>query len=796
MDENKEIIRATPDLETSAIRTEVETGDRGKLLVPLIPMINGVIFPRVLHPLTLRGEQAESIARAAVSEDGLVALFMQRPTPDGIDPTPADLAPVGTLARLSEIKWTEDGAIHVTAEGQGPVRLVSVTRWEPHVESLVEPVPPPDEDETQPAALARQARDLYARLLSRDQYANEQMAPVLEKVEDPEELAYLIAATVPISPEGKQALLETHTVSAKLVTLISYLNKALQLNSSPRNGNGSGPQPQHIDPATLDRISLEEKLKASDLPPEAREVASRELERLSLLAPTSPDYNMTRTYVQWLADMPWSAPYEGEIDLERAAAVLNRDHYGLDEVKTRILEHLAVRKLRSQRGADTSEEGAEPPRQPILCLTGPPGVGKTSLGRSIAEALGRPFVRISLGGMSDEAEIRGHRRTYLGAMPGRIAQSLARTSSNQPLIMLDELDKLSKDGKGDPTAALLDVLDPEQQRAFVDHYLGIPFDISRVFFISTSNTLDSVHEALRDRLETIRLAGYTEDEKLQIAVRHLVPRQMVWHTLGPEDAQWQEKAVLLIIRNYTREAGVRQLDREIATVCRRIAAMVAQKGSAAPSQPYIADAAFVSEVLGTPRFLPPEPLETDQPGVATGVFWTPVGGDIMHIEAIMMPGGKTLTVTGQLGEVMKESAQAALSYVRSRTEDLGIAPDFYEHNDLHLHIPSGAVAKDGPSAGVALAVALVSLLTDIPVPSDIAMTGELTLRGKILPVGGIKEKVLAARRAGLRRVLIPAQNRADLDSLQPEILSDLQVIEADTMDEVLAAAFGASRTSS
>ncbi|MDQ3928724.1 MAG: endopeptidase La, partial [Chloroflexota bacterium] len=545
----------------------------------------------------------------------------------------------------------------------------------------------------------------------------------------------------------------------------------------------------------------ESRIAADGLPPLAMKQAERELERLSLLSPSAPDYNPIRSYLQWLADLPWRTEEEPDFDLERARAILDRDHYGLEEVKLRIIEHLAVRKLRRQRAGDTQagcdvESHTDPPgqgqspTQPVLCLVGPPGVGKTSLGRSIAEALNRPFVRISLGGVSDEAEIRGHRRTYLGAMPGRIVQSLARVESSQPVMMLDELDKMGGgNAKGDPTAALLDVLDPEQQTEFVDHYMEVPFDVSCVFFIATANTLESVPEALRDRLEVIRLSGYTEEEKAQIAARHLVPRQMSWHALNDGDMRWEPDAVLQIIRSYTREAGVRQLEREIATVCRRVATLVAQDGGATGRFPFVIDPAFVTDVLGTPRFLPAEPEATDQPGVVTGVFWTPVGGDIMHIEALMMPGSKTLTITGQLGEVMRESAQTALSYVRARAEDLHIAPDFYERHDLHLHIPSGAVAKDGPSAGIALAVAIVSLLTDTPVSGDIAMTGEITLRGRVLPVGGIKEKVLAARRAGVHKVVLPAQNRRNLDDVQPEILQDLKIIFVDTMDEVLAAAF-------
>jgi ATP-dependent Lon protease len=473
--------------------------------------------------------------------------------------------------------------------------------------------------------------------------------------------------------------------------------------------------------------------------------------------------------------------------------VLDEEHYGLDDVKQRIIEYLAVSKLRRERQDDggSPETDASPgtqrptlSREPILCLVGPPGIGKTSLGRSVASALDRPFVRISLGGVSDEAEIRGHQRTYLGAMPGKIIRSLARLETNHPVIMLDEIDKLGSDGKGDPASALLEVLDPEQQRGFLDHYLDVPFDLSNVFFIATANLLDTLSPALSDRLEIIQLSGYTEHEKTEIALRHIVPAQMEIHALHDGDATWEPEAILSVIRNYTREAGVRQLEREIATVCRRIATMLAQ-GESATGEPYRVDEDFISEVLGTPRYLPDVAEVSDQPGIATGVVWTPVGGDIIYVEASMMPGGRTLTITGQLGEVMRESAQAALSYVRSRAIELRIDPGFFESNDIHLHVPSGAVQKDGPSAGVTIAVALASLLTGVAVPSDLAMTGEITLRGRVLPVGGIKEKVLGARRAGMRRLVLPAQNRRDLEDLPAETVEGLEIVLVENMDDVL-----------
>jgi ATP-dependent Lon protease len=789
----------------------VPSGDKpsdSMLIVPLLPLVENVVFPGSVLSLSLLGEQAESVVRAANKTNGLVALFMQK-TGVNSNPSPGDLHSIGTLARLNEIEWTADG-INVAAEGIEPVALIGIKEWQPHVTAQVQSLGKSDDVGPDVEGLAEQVANLYRGLVELNPTAAQQVLPALQNTARPEDLAYLVAATIPISPIARQTILELRTTSAKLVQVLTFLKKAHDLAAQANGGTsagesadlGNGPpssttlRAQSLDQATLDRVELQERLDGVQLPTEAGKVVQRELERLALLSPTSPDYNMVRTYLQWLADLPWRTADESQIDLERASAILDRDHYGLEEIKKRIIEHLAVRKLRQQRsnGVSTGEESSPEakvgttPSQPVLCLVGPPGVGKTSLGRSIAEALSRPFVRISLGGVTDEAEIRGHRRTYLGALPGRIIQSLTRVGSNEPVVMLDELDKIAATSKGDPTSALLDVLDPEQQHEFVDHYIDLPFDISCVFFVATANILESVPEALRDRLEVIRLSGYTEEEKVQIALRHLIPKQNEWHALDAGDLSWEEEGVREIIGSYTREAGVRQLEREIATVCRRIAATIAQ-GEVTSPRPIQVNKEFVSEVLGTPRFLPAEPEETDRPGVVTGLFWTPVGGDVMHIEALMMSGSKTLTITGQLGEVMQESAQAALSYIRANAERLGIDPNFYEHTDLHVHIPSGAVSKDGPSAGVALAVALTSLLTDKPVPADLAMTGELTLRGKVLPVGGIKEKVLAAKRAGIHNVLLPTQNRRDLDAIEPETISGLNIIFADTVDEAMEAAF-------
>ncbi len=765
-------------------------GEQRTLLVPLLPLAENVIFPQSIYPLSLVGEQAHSVVASAKAAEGLVALFLQKGALS-VTSTVNDLFRIGTLARLNDVLELEDRTLQVTAEGLVTVKLLNIVSHEPYALAQVEVVQESKTNEVSPDMA--EVRGLYTRLLSYDPAAAARLLPVLENTIDPLQVVYLVAATIPISPLARQSILEASDLQATLQQIKLYVTKALEVASqnSP-NGNisqtvGSASAASSAELAANDRAEIERAIREAGLPPHILSEVERELDRLGLLTTTSPDYSLVRNYLQWLADLPWHTSAEPEVDLEAARAILDHDHYGLAEVKARIIEHLAVHKLRQERLNDSDQQADAGGKQPVLCLAGPPGVGKTSLGRSIAEALGRPFVRVSLGGITDEAEIRGHRRTYLGAMPGRVIQSLVRAASNGPVMMLDELDKIGSREKGDPSAALLDVLDPEQQHEFSDHYIEVPFDISNIFFLATANTLETVPEALRDRLEIIRLSGYTEEEKVQIAVRHLIPRQMEWHALNAGDLVWDEDGVLEILRSYTREAGVRQLDREIAGVCRRIAAMIAETGTQQVA--HKADAELISQVLGTPRFLSEEPVSTDQPGVVTGLFWTPVGGDIMHIEALTMAGSKSITITGHMGDVMRESAQTALSYVRAHAEELDIDPNFYEYSDLHLHIPSGAVAKDGPSAGVALAAALVSALTKTAVSGDLAMTGEMTLTGRVLPVGGVKEKVLAARRAGIHNVILPSQNRRDLDEVQPEALSDMNIIFVDSFDEVLKAAF-------
>ncbi|HEX15728.1 MAG TPA: endopeptidase La, partial [Deltaproteobacteria bacterium] len=524
-----------------------------------------------------------------------------------------------------------------------------------------------------------------------------------------------------------------------------------------------------VDEHTAEIKELKEKIEKAQMPEEARKAAEKELDRLSKMPPASAEYTVARTYLDWLIELPWAKSTEDNLDIANAKKILDEDHYDLEKVKKRILEYLAVRKLkRDMKG-------------PILCFVGPPGVGKTSLGRSIARAMGRKFIRISLGGIRDEAEIRGHRRTYVGALPGRIIQGIKRAGTNNPVFMLDEVDKIGTDFRGDPASALLEVLDPEQNHAFSDHYIDVPFDLSKVMFITTANILDTIPPALRDRMEVLELPGYSDDEKLMIAKRHLIPKQLEEHGLTPDDLEFEDEAILGIIHSYTREAGVRNLEREIAAICRAVAKDVAEgkRGKVVVKKD------MLHKFLGPEKYYPEVAERIFTPGIATGLAWTPTGGDIIFIEATKMKGEKGLTLTGQLGDVMKESAQAALSYVRSKAKELGIDEDFYSKTDIHIHVPAGAIPKDGPSAGVAMFVALISLLTDRPVRSDVAMTGEITLRGQILPVGGIKEKVLAGRRAGIKTIILPKRNEKDLEELSDHVKEGLEFKFVQRMDEVV-----------
>jgi ATP-dependent Lon protease len=655
-------------------------------------------------------------------------------------------------------------------------------------------------------------------------------------VEQPRQLAYLIATSVRMDLEQRQELLEVPDVRVKLERLNTFLTKELEvlelgrkIQTQVQDELGKTQREYFLreqikaiqkelgeeDPQMAEVSQLRELLQKSKMPPEARREAERELDRLSKLPPVAAEYGVIKTYLDWLTTLPWDKSTEAPLDIGIAKKVLDEDHYDLEKIKERLLEYLSVRKLRNERlkPASASNNGevaeGEPllakdevahlndvpmtyedvhnfsgPREPILCFVGPPGVGKTSLGQSIARALGRKFTRMSLGGMRDEAEIRGHRRTYIGAMPGRIIQAIRRAESNDPVFMLDEVDKIGMDYRGDPSSALLEVLDPEQNRDFRDHYLDVPFDLSKVMFIATANLLDPIPPPLRDRMEILQLAGYTEEEKVHIAFQHLIPKQLRAHALTADDVELDESAVRRIIRDYTREAGVRNLEREVAKVLRKVARGVAE----GKTEKVTVTADKIVEYLGKQRFFADIAERTQQPGVATGLAWTEVGGDILFIEATQMPGGKQLIVTGQLGDVMKESAQAALSYVRSKAKELHINPDFFEKNDIHIHIPAGATPKDGPSAGITMTTAIASLLTGRPVHGDLAMTGEITLRGKVLPIGGVKEKVLAARRAGIKRVILPVLNERDLDDLPAELRQELDFVLVDNIDQVLAAA--------
>jgi ATP-dependent Lon protease len=610
------------------------------------------------------------------------------------------------------------------------------------------------------------------------------------QVREPARLTDMVASYLKIAVEESQDLLSTNDVRARLEKLIVILGREIELlelghkiQSQVQTELNKNQREYYLrqqlkaiqkelgegDARSSEIEDLEKKIEAAKMPEDARKAADKELDRLKMIPPESAEHTVVRTYLDWLVSLPWAASTDDNLDIKHARAVLDEDHFDLEKVKERILEFLAVRKLKS----DT--------KGPILCFVGPPGTGKTSLGRSIARALGRKFVRLSLGGIRDEAEIRGHRRTYIGSLPGRMIQGLRNAGSNNPLFILDEVDKLGTDFRGDPASALLEVLDPEQNNAFVDHYLDVPFDLSKVLFLTTANVLDPIPPALRDRMEVLELPGYTEEEKLQIAERHLVPKQISENGLGNTKIEFTKEAVSEIIRSYTREAGLRNLEREIGRVCRKIARALTE-GETAPER---VTPDMLHRFLGPRKFFSEAAERTQEPGVATGLAWTPNGGDILFIESTRMNGQKGVTITGSLGDVMKESAQAALSYVRSRAAQLGIAPDFFEKSDLHIHVPAGAIPKDGPSAGVTIAASLASLLSARPVRSDVAMTGEITLRGKVLPVGGVKEKVLAARRAGIKTVILPRRNESDLEDIPEEARKEMEFVFVDTVDEVL-----------
>ncbi|MCF6192363.1 MAG: endopeptidase La [Candidatus Hydrothermae bacterium] len=764
--------------------------------LPILPLKGGVIFPQVVIPLLVGREPSRRLIDDALQRDRLVGVVAQK-DPQLEEPGPEDLYRVGVLGTILRMIRTPDEGIRVLLQGVRRVRVEDYVQTEPYLVARVVPFEEePWEKTPELEALRQSVLHTLQEVAELSAQLPEEVVTSAFNVEDPGTLADLIAAYAPFSIEEKQALLEEANPVQRLRDVLKRLQRELEILRLSRKiqeevqSEISRGQREYflreqlkaiqkelgiLDSRERELEELREKIAQADLSDAAREVALKEWERLKWIQPASPEYNVIRTYLDWILSLPWKKETRDRLDLRRARRILDEDHYDLDRVKERILDFLAVRKLK----ADT--------RGPILCLLGPPGVGKTSLGRSIARALGRTFVRVSLGGVRDEAEIRGHRRTYIGALPGRIIQGMKQAGSRNPVFMLDEIDKVGADVRGDPTAALLEVLDPEQNHSFSDHYLEIPFDLSRVLFIATANMLDTIPPPLRDRMEVIEIPGYVEAEKLQIAKKYLIPRSVASTGLEGYPLSFTRPAVLHLIRNYTREAGVRNLERQIRGVLRKYARMAAE--GKFPDRRVRITPRRVEEALGPPLYPDTDRLRHPEVGVAPGLAWTPFGGDLLYVEALKMKGGKSVVLTGLLGKVMEESAQTALSLLRARAGDLGIPEDFYETHDVHIHVPEGAVPKDGPSAGITLFVALTSCFLDRPPRGGVAMTGEITLTGRVLPVGGIKEKVTAAHRAGVRIVLLPRWNEKDLREIPDYILKDLTFVFLDTVDDALKVVF-------
>jgi ATP-dependent Lon protease len=774
---------------------------------PLLPLRGAVVFPGTTVPFDVGRPKTVALAEHVIrNELPYVVVFPQR-VAETEDPGQADLHDHGTLARVVGVDRQRKGTYVVVLEGVARVRLVAVDTATPFLEARVEPVEIPVVEDDELTALGLSLRDAIRALLLLLPGIPREIQARVEAIAAPGELADFVATYLEATVEEKVELLATAEPKArvrKLLTLISRRREVLQMrdkiNSQVKDDMGKA-QREYVlrqqmkaiqdelgdgdDSAENELDELEKRVAAAKLSPEAAEVAGKQLKRLRSMSPQSPEGAMVRTYLEWILDLPWLATATDEPDIAKVREVLDADHFGLQKVKRRILEYLAVRQLKSRAPAEADGKPTGT-KGPILCLIGPPGVGKTSLGKSIARAMGREFVRISLGGVHDEAQIRGHRRTYVGALPGQIIQGMKKAGTASPVFMLDEVDKLGSDYRGDPSSALLEVLDPEQNNTFADHYLEIPYDLSSVVFVATANVGDTIPAPLRDRMEIIEIPGYTRSEKLAIAKRHLLPKQLREHGLTTAQIEVTDEALELVIEKYTREAGVRSLERQIAAIARGVVIKVAE-GSVTETI-VVRTEDDVRAYLGPVRYTSEVAERTGDAGVATGLAWSPVGGSILFVEATRMPGKGKLTLTGQLGDVMKESAHAALSYVRANADHFGVPRNFLDETDLHIHVPAGAMPKDGPSAGVTLLSALVSLLTGIRVRSDVAMTGEITLRGRVLPIGGLKEKVLAAHRAGIKRIIVPDRNRTDLEEVPEEIKKDLDFVFVSRMDQVIEAA--------
>ncbi|HQH22347.1 MAG TPA: endopeptidase La [Thermoleophilia bacterium] len=766
-------------------------------ILPVLPLRDTVVFPDTMIPLTIGQERSIKLIDDVLAGDRLLAMVASKDA-EVETPGPDLLYPVGTVGLAHKMIKLPDGTMRILVQGLQRVRVAEFVREEPYLMARIEKIEDEARESREVDALRASLLSVFGKIVALVSYLPEELEMAAANVEEPGPLTFLIASTMRIKAEDKQELLEEDDVEQRMRKLIGILTReldVLELGSkiqSDVRGEIDKSQREYFLRQQLKAIQqelgetdeqeaevneLRRKIEELALPEEVDKAARRELDRLTKISPQSAEYPVIRTYLDWIITLPWSESSEDNLDVKHAREILDRDHYDLDKVKDRILEFLAVRKLKDDLHG------------PILCFVGPPGVGKTSLGHSIAEAMGRKFERISVGGVRDEAEIRGHRRTYVGAMPGIIIRAMRDAGTNNPLFMIDEIDKMGADWRGDPSSAMLEVLDPEQNVSFRDHYMDLPFDLSKVLFITTANQLEPIPGPLRDRMEIINLAGYTLEEKLHIARTYLVPRQIEANGLRPGQVRFQDAAIVEIISNYTREAGVRNVEREIGTVCRKIAREVAEADNGARRR-FTVNVKKVHELLGRPRLFSDVKRRTSDPGVATGLAWTPVGGDILFIEASAMPGDGRLTVTGQLGDVMKESAMAAMSYVRTHSPELGLADDYFQTHDIHIHVPAGAIPKDGPSAGVTMATAVCSLVTGTPVSNDVAMTGEVTLTGQVLPIGGLKEKTLAAQRAGISTVILPSRNEPDLEDVPEELRQGMTFVPVERVEQVWEAAMG------
>ncbi len=762
--------------------------------LPVLPLRNAVFFPHQVTPLSVGREASIRAIEEAARDEGLIVVVAQTDGEVEI-PSEKDIYWVGTLARVLKVFTLADGTRNVLVQGVRRVQLISVLHTEPFIHAVVRDIDEGSASGIEVDAMATNLKTQFRKAVELSPNLSDEQLSIVLSLEQPDAMTDMIASMIPVGVPEKQEVLESREIRDRMEKLTLALTKLLQklelgskIQSEVQDGINKGQREYYLreqmkairkelgeEDGNVEMGELRKRIDAAGLPEEALKVAEKEFKRLSQMNQASAEYTVSRTYLDWILDLPWSVATEDSLDIAHAREVLERDHYGLEKVKNRILEYLAVRKLKNDM------------RGPILVFVGPPGVGKTSLGRSIANALGRKFVRMSLGGVHDEAEIRGHRRTYIGALPGRIIQGLKKAGSNNPVLMLDELDKLGSDFRGDPSSALLEVLDPEQNNSFSDHYLEIPFDLSKVMFIATANMIETVPPALRDRMEIIEIPSYVEDEKLHIAKNFLLPKQIAGHGLTSDLIEISDDAVRGIIAGYTRESGVRTLERTIARVVRGVAREVAEGISVKT----FVTRDSLSKYLGQQKFFPDVAERINRPGIAVGLAWTPVGGEILFVEATKMKGKGNLILTGQLGEVMKESVQAALSFIAANAEGLGVSPDFRNELDIHVHVPAGAIPKDGPSAGVTMLTALTSLLTGRLVRNDLAMTGEITLRGAVLPIGGVKEKVLAAHRAGIKTILLPERNRMDLEEIPKAALEGKDPIQfhfVREMEEVLSLA--------